>query len=440
MKKVLAHKDFFYPFLIFGIILTGATIRWVYFSELKIYMFQHDWQAHIEYIKYMAENWNLPFPSKGLEYPQQPLYYFLSASIYATSMYYGATEEQALLNIGYFALFFSFVFLYYGYRVIALLSDDRWVHAVATSFLSLTPSIIYFSARINNDILVAPLAAIALYYILLSYRHHFERYFYQALIAITLLFFTKLVAASMELLFFALMIFVYMKAPQEKEPAIKNRILVFGIVGMFALLYYLYRTHIPFEGGFRMINSADYPGQTIEEFTFSYFFDFNIKELIVAGQSYIFGDPAISYSFPTYQYGTMFFGEFNYEHPVSHAKLLKPVMQGILALGLIYVVGGFTYIVMLKESTLAEKALVVMLVLNLLLILKLLFQFPSICNTGFRYYAGAFPLIAFIFAKGLGYYRFNRVLSGVISTLVVMMGALEVVYFVELLKGLSSSV
>ena len=72
------ENNFFSSKLILAIILLGITIRLIYFEKYGIMTFQHDWHGHIEFIKYMSNSWSLPVPTKGLEYPQQPLYYFIS--------------------------------------------------------------------------------------------------------------------------------------------------------------------------------------------------------------------------------------------------------------------------------------------------------------------------------------------------------------------------
>ncbi|MCK4441734.1 MAG: hypothetical protein KAU90_06985, partial [Sulfurovaceae bacterium] len=175
------------------IILVGVVVRIAYFNKYGITLFQHDWQGHIDLIKYLAQNYNIPYmPNKGWEFPQQPIYYIISAIIYKIGIYEGLSINQAIYIVGYFSLFCSLIFLIYSYKLLRVLSSNQWVQAIAMLYISLTPSIIYMSSRINNDILVMALSPMALFYIIQSYQNSFQRYFYPALIATILLFLTKI--------------------------------------------------------------------------------------------------------------------------------------------------------------------------------------------------------------------------------------------------------
>ncbi len=177
------------------IILLGVIVRVIYFNKFGVMLFQHDWQGHIDLIKYLAENYAVPsVPNRGWEYPQQPLYYIITATIY--KLFNGD-----LNYIGYFSIFCSTLFLIYSYRLLSLIAD-RYTIYIAILFLSFTPSLIYMSARVNNDVLVLALSTISIYYIVKSYLNHFKRYFSIALTFTTLLFLTKISTASIELLFF----------------------------------------------------------------------------------------------------------------------------------------------------------------------------------------------------------------------------------------------
>jgi len=388
--------------LLYGILFVGVLIRLLYFNRFGIMQFQHDWHGHIAFIKYIAEHWTLPLPSKGLEYPQQPLYYWITAGLYKLFTYFGLNEQDALYGLGFFSLFCSIVFLYYSYRLITLLSQNGWVRVAAMVFVSLTPSLVYMSARINNDVLVMALSAFALYYIVKSYQNGFKAGFYVALIGVSLLFLTKISAAPMELLLFVLLIAGYFKAGEDNVQAVRRSLYLFGAVGMFLLGFTLLRVYLPIEGTFHMVNSSGhFPGQTIQALDMGYFGTFHIGTLIQAGQSHVFGLDAIRFSFPTYQYGTMFFGEFDYAWFIDKSPYLHYVMQALIALGLIFVLGLIFFILLFYRHSLLENLLFATLLLNLLLVLKFMFDYPSICNTDFRYFVGSFAILAFVFAKGL---------------------------------------
>lgn len=319
--------------LLSSIFLLGVIIRVLYFQKFGIMHFQHDWHGHIEFIKYIAENWTLPLPSKGLEYPQQPLYYIIAGGLYWLLTSMGMHDQDVLYSLGYISLISSIIFLYYGYKFIALLTDVLWVKTVAMLFLSLTPSLVYLSARINNDVLIMALSAFSLYYIVKSYLSGFKEDFYSALVGVSLLFMTKISAAPLELLLFGLLIVSYYQVEDAQRIVLKKQLYLFSVVGVFLLGLTLLRVYLPLEGTFHMVNSsAHYPNQSIEALDFGYFGTFHIVSLLHAGYSYVFGEDSIRYSFLTYQYGTMFFGEFDYSNFIKKSKGLIEVMQAVLLL------------------------------------------------------------------------------------------------------------
>jgi hypothetical protein len=412
------------------IILVGLVIRIAYFDKYGINLFQHDWQGHIDLIKYLAHNYHIPnMPNKGWEFPQQPIYYIISAIIYKLSIFWGATTTQAIDIIGYFSLFCSLIFLIYSYKLLKVLSSNQWVHSVALLYISLTPSIVYMSSRINNDVLVMALAPMALFYIIKSYQNSFQNYFYLALISTTLLFLTKISTASIELALFALLIISYIQTHQNKK-----ELLTFSIVGIFVLSWTLWHLYTPLSESFYMVNSAKFPKQTIEHLNISYFTSFHIIDLIKQGYSHVFGVDSIRYSFPTYQYGTMFFGEFDYKYFINKSEYLLIVMRSILMFGTIYIIGFSSYLLHLYRENIINKILLAIVIINGILILKFILSYPSICNTDFRYFVSSFTIFGFIFAQGV-YYLIKKNRWIYISFNIILLGLAlsEVVFFYKLI-------
>ncbi len=422
--------------LIAFIILTGFLLRIVYFEKFGILSFQHDWQGHIDFILYMAQNWDLPIPSQGWEYPQQPLYYLISAGLYSLFVQMGLTSNEAVYSLGYISLVYSFIFLIYSYRFLCLLISNQWVLAAAMAFLALTPSIVFISARINNDSLVIMLSAMSLFYIVRSYLTDFKQGFVSAIICTSLLFLTKVSAASVELLFFVLLIIVYYRSNNALDK-LKNKqnLLVFSLLGLFLLSFTLLRVYIPLENSFHMVNGAAFPGQELKLPYVEYFSSFNIKELIRSGQSYVFGNDMIRHSFITYQYGTLFFGEFDYIDFVIKNSNLSMVMQSIYSLGLVYLFGFISYCIYLYRESTLKQMLFMVVVINFILIIKFLISYPSVCNTDFRYFVSSFPIIAFVLAQGFEHLFYHKIIKIIISILLILLFISELFFFYLLMYG-----
>jgi hypothetical protein len=413
------------------LLLVGVAIRIAYFEKYGIMLFQHDWHGHIEYIKYVVENGVLPtIPMKGWEFPQQPLYYFITSGLYTIFIENGFSDQEALHHLGYFSLFCSVIFLYYSYFLLKLLSKNQWVHMVGVIFVSLTPSLVYMSARINNDALVMVLSTLSLYFIIKSYQSKFQDGFYLALVGVSLLFFTKVSTMTLELLFLVLLIVIYLKnRDRTKQKELDKKLYIYGVVGIFVLGLTLLRVYMPLDGSFYVVNAAKYPGQTLDVLDASYFATFNIMDLISTGQSHINGEDAVRHSFITYLYGTMFFGEFDYAYFININSYLSAIMPMVLFLGLLYIVGLSGYIIALKNEPIVNKILFLIVVINLIMIVNFVITYPSICHTDFRFFVASFTLLAFVFARGLEYIAFNLIIKRVIGTLLGLLVASEILFF-----------
>jgi hypothetical protein len=417
------------PKWIFLIILLGVGVRVAYFNRYGVMLFQHDWQGHIDLIKYVASNHAMPnILNKGWEYPQQPLYYLITGTIYNLLEGLNFSHKEIIHHLGYFSLLCSAIFLYYGYKIFELLTQSRWVVTMGTLFLALTPSLVYMSARINNDVLVMGLGAMALYYTLKGYQNSFERYFYTALTTVTLLFLTKLSTAPMEILLFLLLSLSYIQTREKKF------LFIFSVVGLVVLSWTLWRLYTPLTGSLYMVNSAEFPKQTIENLNGDYLLSLHLFELIQQGYSHVFGVDAIRYSLPTYQYGTMLFGEFNYKYFIDRDKLLLPIMQFILIFGTLYIVGLFSYILHIFKESRINQIIFGIFLLNLIVILKFIFEYPSVCNSDFRYFVGSFIIVGLIFSQGLEYIsKYNPHLKCIFNVLLSLLFINELIFFYKLI-------
>ena len=413
----------------------GFLLRGLFFYRYGVYNFQHDWLGHVEFIRYMSSHWEMPQVSKGLQFPQQPLYYIITGGLYSLFIEFKINSNQAIYYIGYFSLLCSFIFLYYGARFFMLIAKSRWVQIVAMSFIVFTPSLVYMSTRINNDVLVLALSTFSLYYIVKSYLSSFEKSFYHALIGTSLLFMTKISAAPIELLFFSLLIIVYMN--KNSPSNIKKRLFIFSTVGIFLLGMTLLRVYLPVENTFHMVNSSGhFPNQHIPALDFSFFTYLNLDQLLTIEYQETYMKDTSLYTFPNHQYRTMLLGEFNYTKYLNNIGGLKINIQVIFLLALIYIIGFFTYILSFKSVKILDKLLMVTLIFNLLLILKFVFDYPSICNTDFRYFGPSFLLLSYVFARGLEYVSVNIWIRNIVSFILILL-AIGEIWFLILLSEYS---
>lgn len=384
------------PFMVY-IISSAIVLRLFYFYSIGYIQFQHDYDGHIEFIQFFAENFSIPMAHKGWEFPQQPLYYIVSGSIYKLGDLAGFSKDQLLFFISGLSCVLSCIGLIYAYRLIKLLSENVFVHYLAIGFLAFTPSLIYMSSRINNDSMAASLAIVSLYYIVAGYQNQFQKYFTLALIWSSLTLLTKVSAVIVWLVFFILLISHYVKSPLK----MRTQLFHYTWVGLLLLGFILFKSYSAAAGEFLMVNSGIWPGQDLRPLDADYLFSFNFSELLNRAHAY-WGDKEttlISRSFFTYQYGTMLFGEFDYAYWKGLDQHLALVMQIIIVLGMLIPAGLIVSI--FRKKHLIEFALLFMLVANFALVIKFVFAYPSTSNTDFRYYAPCLFAFAYLMATGL---------------------------------------
>ena len=379
------------------IIWVAIILRTVYFYDMGYISFQHDYRGHIEFIQFFANYFTIPLPHKGWEYPQQPLYYVFTGVIYKICSMFEMEERPSLKVIGTVTSLLSSIALIYAYRLIRLLTKDKIVHNLVIAFLALTPSLIYMSARTNNDPWASSLAIISLFYIIASFKHDFQKYFWPAVIWSAMLFLTKISSLGIQLLFIFCLLTLYFK---HKDKAIKP-MFHYAWVGALVLTYTMFRAYYPAAETFVFVNGGIWPGQDLRPLNANYFLSFNFIDLLEQGQSHIreADTDRIKYSFFSYQYGTMLFGQFDYQYWRERNYMLTINMQLIMLLALIVPLGWITALFLKK--TLMEKFLATVAIVSFILVLKFIFDYPTMSNTDFRYYAAIQFILAYFFAIGL---------------------------------------
>lgn len=143
------------------VMLAGVLVRGWYFSITPHWVRGHDTDGHIEYIEYLMTHLSLPAPNAGWEFWQPPLYYTLGALWMKGTSLLGFTRAESLLSVQFASLLLSIATLGIALWIGLLLFKKReraeglpWLLAIFSFF----PSLIFLSARINNDVLSIPLS------------------------------------------------------------------------------------------------------------------------------------------------------------------------------------------------------------------------------------------------------------------------------------------
>ena len=385
--KLLSYTPLF-------ILCIGILLRFIYVLVSNQYSYAHDLYGHKALIEYYTHHFfSFPLPEKGLEYPQQPLYYWISALIYKAAQTFNFSKESIFSLLRWVAFIYSIGWLLFGFLVAKrLFLQSTFLRSIFMLFLATTPYFIFLSGQINNDTLNAFLGMASFYAIISYAQHPLKKFFTLATLFISLATLTK-ISSLLWALYFVFIIFTTDRATAKK------RLLIFSSTILLLFLWTLWRVYIPFNG-FHFVNSARYANQTITSIDIFYLFSFHPFELLHQAHSYIFGNDTIRFSLPTYLFGTMIFGEYNFAHIFSH-PLFKLLSQLIILLSFSYIVGFISYFLFFKRLNFLYKSLLIPFLINFALILKFLIAFPSVCNSDFRYFSPTYGVIAAIFIIGI---------------------------------------
>lgn len=403
------------------ILILGILIRLLYTLSRPPYFFEHDLSDHIHYLEFTSQNFEAPQVTLGREFPQQPLYYLLGGAFLRLETALGMTWQQALRGMQFVSVLLSAAMLFFSYRFLQALTRKRAVIATALGFLAFTPSLVYMAARISNDVLMTMWGALICWRFALFWKDYSFKNFTAVTGLMLLAFFTKITAGLFPLVLLLLLVRKFwisqksgmkLNHPAQKKTVLMATalILIFSFAGGLAVL----RSYQPTHGSLHFVRSGQYQGQIIRNMDVTYFASFRLDKLLSQGSSHIFDrDKTIQESFFTFQYGTMMFGEFDYNHVQKSKKRprsFKLFMSIIYLLGTVYVAGIAAFILFKRHQSVILRTLAVSVLINLLLIIFFAFRYPSYCNTDFRYYAAVFPILAAMAAFGIDFLgkRFPR--------------------------------
>ncbi len=173
------------------LLLLGIALRILYVFATPYNVRSHDVEGHIEYVAYVREHWRVPPADKGWQFYQPPAYYFLSAgtcdlaqkaSIPCTYALQGLALTLSVATLFISAWMATFLFALKRQRPLRLL-----FFAAIVTF----PSLVFFAARINNDVLLQFLTFAVLALLLSLWERPRRRVWYVTVLCLALAVLTK---------------------------------------------------------------------------------------------------------------------------------------------------------------------------------------------------------------------------------------------------------
>lgn len=155
-----------------SLLVGGAVLlRALYVSRTPYWVRGHDTDGHIEYVRYLLEHLALPPPGEGWEFWQPPLYYLASALWWGAGSLAGFAEQQLLGSLQWMAFLLSVATLLLAWGIgLTAVREKATLPVWLLPFCAL-PSLVFLSARINNDVLVVPLTFLCILLLALWRKH-----------------------------------------------------------------------------------------------------------------------------------------------------------------------------------------------------------------------------------------------------------------------------
>ncbi len=290
--------------------VAAVLLRFFYLQVTPYDVRGHDAPGHVDYVAYVADTLSLPPPDEGFEYYQPPLYYMLAAPFVWTARIANASDETRNFLIQVFSLGCSLVTFFIGIRIgkkfFAGAGEKTSLYLYA-AILAMTPSFVFFAARVNNDALFQTWAFLSFLLLLAWWKKPNANLWLAICTIIGLGLLTK---TSMALMAFPCFLCL---ALQKKSDWKEKAVLVLGGVTVILLIAGWF--HIPraLDDGSKKAVVGNYELLTnFVENDVGNFLTFDPLAILAHPYNDPYGDDARRQEFWEYLYRSALYGEFHF--------------------------------------------------------------------------------------------------------------------------------
>lgn len=305
------------------IVAAGALLRLLYLFATPYTVRGHDADGHLEYVQHLLSRWTLPDPHGGWEFYQPPLYYLLGAGWIGLLRFFDVAASPPIL-LQSLSFILATAALAVGGFVALRLFHNRSSPVLFTAVLATFPSAVFFTARVNNDVLFLLLGTVSIALLLQWWSHHYTSTWYLFITAMGLNLLTKFNAAIL----FPSLLFPYLRhgtMRRNLERSAASCFLLLLMTGWFYFPRALTEEHPQtlIVGNIDNLNSGLRVTNTLSSLAI-----FNPLQVLSHPFNNAWSDSERRQYFWEYLFRSAFFGEF------SHAPSLLPLAVVILAIAL----------------------------------------------------------------------------------------------------------
>ncbi len=364
-----------------GVLLLGTILRIIYFIITPYAVRGHDTDAHINYIKYIAEHFTVPPASGGWEFHQAPLYYLLAGAWLRMGQTFHRSLEFLLLDIQRTSLLLSIATLAICFWIAKMLFPRRKQAGRAALFLLLPatlPSFLFLAARITNDALYQPLSFLTFAFLLSWWQTRKMRTWYALCVSIALSFLTKVSAILfLPAAFLPFLLQKKMTLRRKGLHLVLSTLLIVLLAGWLPVVRLFIEKDVSKTlslGNLGMHSGLLLPSRPGNLLTF------NPVKILTTPYNNPWDDAYRRQYYPEYFFRSAFTGEFSFASPLRPLNILA-LACGLLALPLLL-------LGCIVEGTLhLRERLPIFLIFSLLLAASIGFRlaFPYGSNQDFRF-------------------------------------------------------
>ena len=224
-----------YPLFITILFIISLALQLFYLYSTDYLTRTYDVEGHIEHVKIIATQHQIPSSERCWQCYHPPLYYLLSAGL--VELFNWKKNSKSLgRKLQIFSLFLFVLFQIVGVLIINFLLQEFWPRGIASVLFLFWPSGLINSVRVGNDDLFYLLQASSLFLLLLWMRKRRAFYLYESAIVAGLSILTKFNGAITLAMLGGVAILNVWKREEAIREGLKHALSVFIIGSLFLLI------------------------------------------------------------------------------------------------------------------------------------------------------------------------------------------------------------
>jgi|TARA_B100001971_G_scaffold214151_1_gene250110 hypothetical protein len=245
---------------LYSIVFGGTILRYIYSITTPFLVREFDAPGHLQYIRYLHQNWFLiPPANAGWEYSQPPLYYWL-ASLFSLPAKFFGTDMTVITSLRIFSFILSILVLCISVWLAQMLFKERnslWKKCVFVSVFAVLPGIVFLATRVSNDTMFLFIGMLFFAFLLRWWKEGRKKDLYTCFVLLGLCLLTKNNSIA---LIPVVLVTILLKKKISRKLVLKYFVMCAVIISLMA--GWLYAIRIVTQGEFnivgniRMVNPA----------------------------------------------------------------------------------------------------------------------------------------------------------------------------------------